>query len=733
MRVRWPPTIGTSYSSRPSACPRSTSRATASRPDDRVDDRHRRAPIAARSLTLVEHGGDAGAVRVGGHERRQDRLAAATTTCARARRAGSDRAVVARAGVPVAAAEHLGDQPDVAPSPARRVRAQVRQRSSLELSACGRGPWRPLRRPSGPVGHALSESGYFYHGERAAPAFLALPERATQARRSGLTHVLDKGLPVGDAERVLAVRRPLHRHLEARLGHRLPRSRPAGQARPARRRRRAGLHRRHAAGDRLAAGRGRAVPRLGRARPASRASRSPAAWCRMPRGRRSASSIARAAERFVVLCEVGTKDPQAAAVTAAVGARGRRRPRGRRHLGGHRGPGERHRRAVPHPDGQGARGASSTRCVGRSAPTGVVFEAPRKDQQAWLIRRFGPDVNLGNIALGEVLGAGGAAARAARRHRRPDRRQVAGVTEPGRRTPDRRPGRATAGSRSPRSTCPLDDGAAARRCFTRARSTGAPGTSWSATAAPPRSLEVAARRPRRAAVLRRRRRRSCWPAPDDSALPASAPTSTPRVPRALVAARPDAPARACVVVEGRYGHVSFVLDPTPLRLHVLDVAPPWPAKLVDQVERVLDTAEDLPPIELVPTSSSSPTCCRTRRRRHLPAAVPRRRRRGAGRRRVAYLDEVPPRRDWTLLGCARSQQIHDVLLRRAASHRSTPARVRWPRVDVPPARSLLTKCCLLEEHVETEDGRSSSRGARRFAQLREALEAAGRRATWEPP
>ena len=34
----------------------------------------------------------------------------------------------------------------------------------------------------------------------------------------------------------------------------------------------------------------------------------------------------------------------------------------------------------------------------------TVFEAPRKDQQAWLIRRFGPDVNLGNIVPGEALG-----------------------------------------------------------------------------------------------------------------------------------------------------------------------------------------------------------------------------------------------------------------------------------------------------------------------------------------
>ena len=34
----------------------------------------------------------------------------------------------------------------------------------------------------------------------------------------------------------------------------------------------------------------------------------------------------------------------------------------------------------------------------------IVFEAPRKDQQGWFIQRFGADVNLANIAPGEVLG-----------------------------------------------------------------------------------------------------------------------------------------------------------------------------------------------------------------------------------------------------------------------------------------------------------------------------------------
>jgi phosphosulfolactate synthase len=33
----------------------------------------------------------------------------------------------------------------------------------------------------------------------------------------------------------------------------------------------------------------------------------------------------------------------------------------------------------------------------------ILFEAPRKDQQVWFVRRLGPDVNLGNITPEEVL------------------------------------------------------------------------------------------------------------------------------------------------------------------------------------------------------------------------------------------------------------------------------------------------------------------------------------------
>ena len=32
-----------------------------------------------------------------------------------------------------------------------------------------------------------------------------------------------------------------------------------------------------------------------------------------------------------------------------------------------------------------------------------IFETPQKDQQTWFIKRFGPEVNLGNIPTTEVL------------------------------------------------------------------------------------------------------------------------------------------------------------------------------------------------------------------------------------------------------------------------------------------------------------------------------------------
>src|SRR5581483_6403056 len=115
---------------------------------------------------------------------------------------------------------------------------------------------------------------------------------------------------------------------------------------------------------------------------------------------------------------------------------------------------------------------------------------------------------------------------------------------------------------------------------------------------------------------------------------------------------PAAAGARCVVVHGRYGHVSFVLDPRPVRIRVREVLPPAPAKLLDQAQRVLDVAEDLPPILLEAEEFSLAD--------HVPAAGPVLLPcRGADidlpGRDTWFLDERPPHHDWTLLGCARSR------------------------------------------------------------------------------
>ena len=88
--------------------------------------------------------------------------------------------------------------------------------------------------------------------------------------------------------------------------------------------------------------------------------------------------------------------------------------------------------------------------------------------------------------------------------------------------------------------------------------------------------------------------------PDETAF-VDAPETDTAVPTQLArVAAQQAPGARCVIVRGRYGHVSFILDPAPIRIRVVEVVPPWPPKLADQLNRVLDLAEDLPPVELVP-------------------------------------------------------------------------------------------------------------------------------------
>lgn len=183
----------------------------------------------------------------------------------------------------------------------------------------------------------------------------------------------------------------------------------------------------------------------------------------------------------------------------------------------------------------------------------------------------------------------------------------------------------------------------------------------------------------------------------------------------------------CVVVEGRYSHVSFLLNPAPLRLRVLDIVPPWPSKLFDQVARVLSAAEDLPPIlpeftevdsrevleaELAAQGAATPS--------NLLVAC-----RGSGLEvagaAVSYLDERPERVAWTLLGCERSVQIHRWFYGDTPPVVDTCPR-RFVAGESPANRPVLSRCCLLEEGHETDRGTLLVPWGSTLAEVRRAIE-----------
>lgn len=197
------------------------------------------------------------------------------------------------------------------------------------------------------------------------------------------------------------------------------------------------------------------------------------------------------------------------------------------------------------------------------------------------------------------------------------------------------------------------------------------------------------------------------------------------VPSALArVAVDDARGMRGVVVQGRYGHVSFIVDAEPLRVTVRDVVPPYPAKLVDQTRRLLDTGEHLPPVEVVPDvvelhelAASRPAGSYLLPCRGGDVVVD-----GAT---TAYLDERPEHTEWTLIGCERSQQIHEWFYGERAEQVDFCPRNR-PAGPGP----VLTKCCLIEEHIEVDDGVVVVPWGATLAQIADALDALV--GQWEP-
>jgi len=200
------------------------------------------------------------------------------------------------------------------------------------------------------------------------------------------------------------------------------------------------------------------------------------------------------------------------------------------------------------------------------------------------------------------------------------------------------------------------------------------------------------------------------------------------VPSLLAAAALEhAPGARCVVVHGRYEHVSFIVDPRPLEVGVLEVVPPYPPKLLDQARRILEVADDLPPMRLAGRVVDLRELAEDGdgRDRLLPC-------RGSGialeGHDVAFLDERPAPRDWLLLGCERSREIHRWFYGADAECRDI-----CPR-RLPAPAPVLTKCCLLEERIEAEEGRVTVPWGASLEQVHEGLRTLARIAepAWAP-
>ena len=392
-------------------------------------------------------------------------------------------------------------------------------------------------------------------------------------------------------------------------------------------------------------------------------------------------------------------------------------------LGGHRGPGERHGRPV-RPDGERARDVVDAVVDGRRRRERMVFEAPRKDQQAWLVRRFGADVNLGNIAPAEVLGRGGAAARAARRHRRRP-------PEPGARADDRdlpRPLPRGVGHRRRRRRWSRAAARAAtsRPVYRRTRYVVVRRGAETAL------VEVDAQADRRALFSPIVGRRCCWPGPDETRVPAPPRRRHRRAQRSWLGRGPDAPpARGASSSRGATGTSASSSTRAPVRVHVLDVVPPRAGQAARPGRAgAARPPRTCPPIVLVPRVVELADLLPAEPAGALPAA-----RAAAAAWRCPGADVCLPRRASRRGATGRCSAAPAPAASTTASTsgagppgRHLPAARCRPR-RAPAGEVLLTKCCLLEEHIEVDGpDRASSRGAPRSAPGARGARTARRRA-----
>ncbi len=239
-----------------------------------------------------------------------------------------------------------------------------------------------------------------YHRRVPPPSFLALPALPPKPRRTGLTHVLDTGVPVATVAAVLDSGAEYIDIWKTGWGTAYVDRGLAGKLR---------LLAEHGVAAclggtllEIAWARGKAAECLDWAHEVGfdqvEVSRGTVGMTLPDKH----ALIRLAAQRFVVLAEVGSKDPDVEPAVQRWSSEADADLAAGASLAVTEG---RQSGTVGTFDGSGqVRADVVASVVGAVGVDRVLFEAPRTDQQAWFIRRFGPAVNLGNIPPEDVLG-----------------------------------------------------------------------------------------------------------------------------------------------------------------------------------------------------------------------------------------------------------------------------------------------------------------------------------------
>ena len=169
------------------------------------------------------------------------------------------------------------------------------------------------------------------------------------------------------------------------------------------------------------------------------------------------------------------------------------------------------------------------------------------------------------------------------------------------------------------------------------------------------------------------------------------------------ARRNASPGVSAYLVRGMYEHINFIWEPAPIPIHVTEVTPPSPPKLLTQAQQVVAFDEDLPPIDLVLDAVTFSDLAE-----RMPAdsyLVPCR---GAGLELpsdLSFLDTRPATRsDWVMIGCERSMQFHRHFYGDEPPQVDICPRKRVDRAE--PDGLWLVKCCMLERGTEFAGGKA---------------------------